>query len=322
MRGVLGMKKTARLVLVYVAFAVFVGQTFSEVGKYAAMGIGNESNGFVGVSGKATPKPSPKPTLKGKVKAKPKPTPKPSPRVTAKPTVKPTPKPTARPKVTLKPTPRPTPKVTLKPKPTPKATPKPTAKPTAKPTTKPTPKVTAKATPTPLPVIKTRLFDYFKNSGDFGFEKGNTTNLIPKDKAFKIVIHKAEPANLFGEIVQQVDISIRILDYGKYTRTKLKTILRTCYPTGSSKVYKYFMQTLREELWELINTKSMFPGIECVYYDVRFFGTFKNTNYGFAVINVGIYKCELLKDEFRFKYPPDPSSYIKEQIEEYSLYDE
>lgn len=144
----------------------------------------------------------------------------------------------------------------------------------------------------------------------------------PKDSNYKIHISKIKPVEVDDVKIDYGDISIRILDYGKYTRSKLKNLLSVCYPQQYTEAYHYFMQTLREELWEHINGQSLYPGINDIYLDNKWYFTIKNTNNGYAIISVGVYGAKKEKDEFMYKLISGKSPYIQEVIERYDLDEE
>lgn len=169
------------------------------------------------------------------------------------------------------------------------------------------------------------LYDRLLQSGEYVLlDPDNKKDLTikPKDNKYKIQVSKLEPDEIDGVKIVYGDISIRIFDYGKYTRSKLKGLLSVCYPTQYNEAYLYFKQTLREELWEHINGYSQYPGINDIYLDNKWFFTIKYTNDGYAIISIGIHGAKKEQSKFRYKLNPGKNPYIQEEIDRYNLDDE
>lgn len=169
------------------------------------------------------------------------------------------------------------------------------------------------------------LYDRLLQSGEYVLLNPNNKKdmtIKPKDSNYKIHISKMEPDEVDGVKIAFGDISIRVFDYSKYTRSKLKNLLSVCYPKQYTEAYHYFMQTLREELWEHTNGNSLYPGINDIYLDNKWFFTIKDTNNGYAIISVGIEGTKREKDTFRYKLNPGKNPYIQEEIDKYHLDEE
>jgi hypothetical protein len=112
------------------------------------------------------------------------------------------------------------------------------------------------------------LFDRLAQSGLFKYSDDTVHGqLIPIDKNLKMQIDKPS-ADSMNVGITDIGIFISQVNFDYNSRQELKNILKVCFPTGYNQVYTWFMQSVREEIWEH-NWNNGDPGIANKYVNGR-----------------------------------------------------